>query len=159
IIAARQTPEASMSIRIQPIFTITDLEAMPDDGNRYELMEGEIYVSRAPSLTHQRVLRNLIGVFQIYLSRHRNRIGEVVPGPGVVFDEHNGVIPDLVFISRERGPEIVSGERLIGASDLAVEILSPGAENKRRDRNIKRRVYAKFGVKEYWIIDPEKRSV
>lgn len=137
--------------------TIADLDAMPDDGNRYELIEGEIYMSRAPGLTHQRVLRNLMETFLIYLAQ--NPIGEVLPGPGIVFDEYNSAIPDMVFLSHERRDEIVSGERLTGAPELVVEILSPGTENERRDRNIKRRMYAVKGVEEYWIVAPEIRQI
>src|SRR5437773_12025976 len=125
-----------MSTEIQPLLTIADLDAMPDDGNRYELIEGEILVSRAPSLLHQRILRNLMKVFLIYLSQ--NNIGELLPGPGVIFDEHNAVIPDLVFLSQERINQIAKGERLTGAPDLVIEILSLDKENELRDRNFKR---------------------
>ena len=88
-----------------------------------------------------------------------NPIGVVVPGAGVVFDEFNGVIPDIVFFRNERRTEIASGDRLSGAPDLAIEIISPGVENERRDRVLKRRLYGRFGVKEYWLVDLEGRTV
>ena len=69
------------------------------------------------------------------------------------------MIPDLVFISTERRQEIASGLRVTGAPDLVIEIVSPGSENSQRDRTIKRRLYGKHGVKEYWILDPETRTV
>jgi Uma2 family endonuclease len=69
------------------------------------------------------------------------------------------VIPDLVFVSHERRNEIASGERITGAPELVIEILSPGAENERRDRIAKRQLYAKYGVKQYWIVDFEKRTI
>jgi len=88
-----------------------------------------------------------------------NPIGVVVPGAGVVFDEFNGVIPDIVFFRNERRTEIASGDRLSGAPDLAIEIISPGVENERRDRVLKRRLYGRFGVKEYWLVDLESPTV
>jgi Uma2 family endonuclease len=146
-----------MNTQIQPVLTIADLDCTPDDGNKYELIEGEIYMSRAPSLTHQITLQNFLMALGSYLTN--NPIGIVVPGPGVIFDDFNGVIPDIVFFTNERRAEIASGDRLNGAPDLVVEIISPGAENERRDRVLKRRVYGRFGVKEYWLVDLVKRSV
>ena len=70
-----------MSAKVEPILTIEDLEALPDDGNRYELFEGELFVSRAPSLSHQRVLMNIAALIRIYLEQ--SPIGEVLPTPGV----------------------------------------------------------------------------
>ena len=81
-------------------FTVTDLENTPDDGNKYEVIEGELYVSAAPSFFHQRVLVKLIVGLEDYLKEHP--LGVVAPGVGVIFDEFNGVIPDLVFLTHER---------------------------------------------------------
>ena len=146
-----------MTTNIKPVLTIADLVRIPDDGNKYELLGGEIYMSPAPGLTHQMTLQN----FQMSLGAFvaENPIGLVVPGPGVIFDDFNSVIPDIVFFSHERRSEIVSGETLTGAPDLVIEIISPGRENERRDRVVKRRVYGSFGVKEYWLVDPLNRSV
>lgn len=146
-----------MSAKVEPLLTIADLEAMPDDDNRYELFEGELFVSRAPGLSHQRVLGNLHALLRFYLAQHP--IGEVVITPGVIFDEYNSAIPDAVFVSHERLAEIVSGERFVAAPELAIEIVSPGKENARRDREVKRQVYSKHQVKEYWIVDPQNRSL
>ncbi|HSF23203.1 MAG TPA: Uma2 family endonuclease [Blastocatellia bacterium] len=146
-----------MNRQIQPVLTIADLDCTPDDGNKYELIEGEIYMSRAPSLTHQITLQNFLMALGSFLTN--NPIGIVVPGPGVIFDDFNGVIPDIVFFTNERRAEIASGDQLNGASDLVIEIISPGAENERRDRVLKRRVYGRFGVKEYWLVDMVNRSV
>ena len=79
--------------------------------------------------------------------------------PGVIFGELSGVIPDLVFVSHERRSEIASGDRITGAPDLVIEIMSPGSENERRDRLAKRQLYGKYGVKEYWIVDFENRTI
>jgi Uma2 family endonuclease len=146
-----------MSVRVEPLLTITDLEAMPDDGNRYELIEGEIVVSRAPGLSHQRVLGNIHVVLRDYL--RQNPVGEVLLTPGVIFDEFNSAIPDAVFISQQSRRRIITGERITGGPELVIEVVSPGAENARRDRVAKRQLYGKHGVKEYWVADPENRSL
>ena len=146
-----------MSTQIEPLLTIADLDAMPDDGNLYELIEGELLVSRAHGLTHQSVSGNLFVSIKNYLSE--NPIGQVWTTPGVIFSESSGVIPDIVFVSSERREEIVSGERITGPPDLIIEIVSPGAENERRDRVAKRQIYGKYGVKEYWVVNPEKRAI
>ena len=146
-----------MSTQIEPLLTIADLDAMPDDGNRYEIIEGELFVSRSPILTHQRVSGNLFVRISNCLAQ--NPVGEVFATPGVIFSEFSGVIPDIIFISNERRDEIASGERVFGAPDLIIEIVSPGSENERRDRVVKRQLYGKHGVKEYWVVDPHQRTI
>ncbi len=146
-----------MATHIEPLLTVADLDLMPDDGNRYEVIEGELFVSRSPSLTHQSVSGNLFRSIDTYLIQ--NPIGRLWATPGVIFSELSGVIPDLVFVSHERRDEIASGDRITGAPDLVIEIVSPGAENERRDRIAKMQLYAKYGVKEYWIVDFEKRTI
>ena len=146
-----------MSARVEPILNVADLDLMPDDGNRYELIEGEIIVSRAPSLSHQNILANLLVLLKVFLRRHP--LGNVWPTPGVIFDNYNAVIPDLIFISQERIGEIADDEKVMGAPDLAVEIVSPGAENARRDRMVKLQTYSKFGVREYWVVDGFRRTI
>jgi Uma2 family endonuclease len=146
-----------MSAHIEPILTVADLDLMPDDGNRYELIEGDIVVSRSPSLSHQMLLKNLVRILDNHLDV--NPVGSIWPTPGVIFDDFNAVIPDLVFVRNDRLDEIASGDKVIGAPDLAVEILSPGAENSRRDRFVKLQTYGKFGVVEYWIVDGSERAI
>ncbi|MGH9942187.1 MAG: Uma2 family endonuclease [Pyrinomonadaceae bacterium] len=146
-----------MSARIEPAMTVADLDLMPDDENRYELFEGELFVSRAPSLSHQRVIANLIALLKTFLAQ--NPLGEVLPTPGVIFDFYNAAIPDLVFISDELSRRLGAGERITEAPELAVEVVSPGAENARRDRVMKRQAYGKFGVREYWIADPDNQTL
>jgi Uma2 family endonuclease len=137
--------------------TNADLEAMPDDSNRYELIDGELYVSRAPSFIHQTILMNIGIAFGFYLREHP--IGRIIPGVGVIFDDNNGVIPDLVFATHERMRKTLVGGRFRAAPEIVIEILSPGASNERRDRHVKYSLYAKRGASEYWIVDPENRSV
>ena len=146
-----------MAARIEPLLTIADLDSMPEDGNRYELIEGELFVSRAPSLTHQQIVFNFLLALGKYLEQ--KPIGKVWPGPGVIFSDFSGVIPDIIYISNERLDKIASGDRVAGAPDLVIEILSPGVENERRDRQAKRQLYGKYGVKEYWIVDSQKATI
>jgi len=146
-----------MATHIEPLLTIADLDSMPDDGNRYEIIEGELFVSCSPNLTHQSVSGNIFFSVRSYLVD--NPIGEIWTTPGVIFSEYSGVIPDLVYVSHERRAEIASGERVMGAPDLVIEIVSPGAENERRDRLVKRQLYGKHGVKEYWIVDSQNRTI
>jgi Uma2 family endonuclease len=146
-----------MASRIEPLLTVADLDACPDDGNRYELIEGELFVSRAPGIPHQRILLNLEIALSEYLKD--NTIGILVPGTGAVFSDYDAVIPDLVFVRNERWQDVTSGQKIIRAPDLVVEIMSSGTENRRRDLSVKRQLYAKYGVKEYWIVDSDNRSV
>jgi Uma2 family endonuclease len=77
----------------------------------------------------------------------------------LILSDLDAVIPDVVFIMNERLNEVITGDRLTAAPDIVAEILSPGAENLRRDRVAKRQLYARFGVREYWILDPRERTV
>jgi Uma2 family endonuclease len=146
-----------MSTHIQSLLTVDDLDLFPDDGNRYELIEGELFVSRAPRLEHQILVGNTYSKIRVFLDTHP--LGLIVYGPGVVFGQFSGVIPDLVFISNEQRSDIASGDKITGAPALVIEVLSPGADNARRDRMAKRHLYAKYGVKEYWILDYRKRVI
>jgi len=146
-----------MAARIEPLLTVADLDACPDDNNRYELIEGELFVSRAPGLPHQFVVQNLQIAFVDYL--RGNPIGKVVPAAGAIFSDYDAVIPDLAFVRNERWDQVVTGEKFTGALDLVVEVVSAGAENRRRDLLVKRQLYGKYGVEEYWIVDPENRLV
>lgn len=140
------------------LITVADLDNYPDDdGNRYEVIEGELLVSRAPGIPHQLVLLNLQVALSKYLTK--DPIGRIVPGPGAVFSLFDAVIPDLVFVTNERWTQIIADDRFVAAPDLVFEVVSPCRENRRRDVDLKRRLYGKYGVREYWIVDPEDRSV
>jgi len=146
-----------MNTKLRPL-TIADLDAMPtDDGNRYEIIEGELFVSTSPGLPHQIVLKNLIVLIDRFLEM--NPIGMVVPNPGLVLSEYSGVSPDIVFFLHEQRETIVTGERLTGPPALVIEIVSPGSTNIRRDRVAKFQLYAKHRVPEYWIVDPKNLTV
>ena len=149
--------EVTLSAKVDPILTVADLDLMPDDDNRYELFEGEIFVSRAPGLPHQTVLANLLTLIRVFLTKHP--IGKTWPTPGVIFDNYNAAIPDIIFVSNEHIEAIASGEKVTGAPDLVIEVVSQGAENERRDRTVKRQTYSKFGVREYWVVDGYRQTI
>ena len=136
--------------------TVHHLDALPDDDNRYELIDGELFVSKAPGIIHQRPLGRLFYRLTNYLND--NPVGEVILGPGVVFDSYDAVIPDLLFVAAGR-EYIITDRGLIDAPDLVVEVLSPGETNSERDREIKRQLYSQRGVREYWIVDPQLKAI
>src|SRR5918911_5181823 len=146
-----------MSIAKEQSMTVDDLLLMPDDGNRYEVIEGELFVTRAPNYDHQAVITNLAVLIGTYLKQ--NPIGSVVAGPGVIFSKFSGVIPDLVFLKHPTRKKVLSAGKLKGAPELAIEVVSPGASSHRRDRVAKRALYGKYGVREYWIVDYKTRTV
>jgi len=146
-----------MAAGIEPLLTVADLDACPEDNNRYELIEGELFVSRAPGIPHQRIVLNLEIILSNYLREHP--IGILVPGAGAIFSDYDAVIPDLAFVRNERWDQVVTGEKFTGALDLVIEVTSPGAENRRRDLLVKRQLYGKHGVQEYWVVDSENQQI
>jgi Uma2 family endonuclease len=134
-----------------PKLTYEDYCALPDDGKRYEIIDGELYVTRSPMTKHQRASRNLMFRIHAYLQAHP--IGEVFSAPfDVILDEHTIVVPDLVFV-RNENRHILLKENIRGSPDLVVEILSPST--RRKDRFLKLRAFAAHGVVHYWLVDPE----
>ncbi len=150
--------DALTEVRPLPIrYTVDDLDFMPEDTNRYELIGGKLFVSRAPHLDHQRTVTNFIIAFGDYLKK--NPIGEIFTTPGVIFSPKDAVIPDLVFATHETVKKNVAGEdekfdgKFIAAPELMIEILSYGKQDVKRDRVFKRQLYGDYGVKEYWVVD------
>lgn len=142
-----------MITKLRPL-TIADWDAMPyRDGNRYEIIEGELFVSCSPGLTHERVLMKLILLIGKFLET--NPIGEAAANVGVILSNVSGVIPDLLVFLNEQADKIISDDRLNGPPTLVIEILSAGPANIRRDRVNKLQLYDKHGVPEYWIVDPQ----
>ena len=139
--------------------TVKDLEALPeDDGNRYELIDGDLHVTRQPHWNHQ-VACLRIGAALDAWSRETG-LGATSLAPGVIFTEEDAVAPDVVWLSAERISALNRDTgKLTAAPDLAVEVISPGAENEARDRRLKLQLYSRYGVKEYWIVDWRKRSI
>src|SRR5690349_22920301 len=113
-----------MITKLKPL-TIADWDAIPyREGYRYEIIEGELFVSRSPGLTHQVVLTNLI--FLIAGFTKTSGIGVTVSNPGLILSNYTGVIPDLVFFTRDERDRLVENDRLHGPPSIVVEVLSPG---------------------------------
>ena len=148
---------ATATLSEELLYTIDDWENFPDNGNRYEIIEGEVYVSTAPRFIHQLLSFRIAKKIGDYLEK--NQIGEVLPAPGVVFSHKDGVIPDVVFISYERLKLFLIDEKIQGAPELVVEILSPGKVNIERDRKTKLKLYSRYPVEEYWIVDPMRKQI
>ena len=140
--------------------TVADLEGLPeDDGNRYELIEGELIVTKQPHLDHQ-IIADAIGRLINNWGGQLQEGGIAISTPGVIFDEDEALAPDVVWISRGRLAALRGSDgKLHGAPDLVVEVLSPGAKNEKRDRTIKPARYAYWGVREYWLADRFTRQV
>lgn len=125
------------------------------EGDRRELIEGELLVTPAPSEKHQRYSGNIEFEFRKYLEE--SPAGALYHAPfDVILDNHNVVQPDIVFILAEHRDRIVP-EGLRGAPDLVIELLSPSTSS--RDLVYKRHIYHRFKVPEYWIVDPEKDTL
>ena len=135
--------------------TYDDFLLFPDDGKRHELIDGEHYVTPSPSRRHQAIVWNLIVRIGTYLES--NPVGRAFGAPfDVVFSQFDVVEPDLLFISNDR-LEVLTTKNVQGAPNLVVEIGSPST--RRRDEIIKRKLYERFGVEEYWVIDPEIETI
>ena len=136
-------------------FTYDDFVNFPADGKRHEIIDGEHYVTPSPNLKHQAVSGNLFALLWTHLKQHP--LGSVFAAPfDVVFSDLDVVEPDLLYVSRER-LEVLTRQHVRGAPDLVVEILSPGT--RRTDEITKRKLYERFGVQEYWVVDPDLDAI
>ena len=145
-----------MSGPAQLRYTYERYRRLPEDRNRYEVMDGELFVSPAPTRRHQQLSKRLY----YHLYRHvevEARGGEVYYAPfDVILADDTVVQPDLIYVAPEHAARF-SARGLDGAPDLVVEILSPSTRS--RDLGLKREVYARFGVQELWLVDPEDASL
>ena len=136
-------------------WTVQMLEALPDDGNRYEIIDGELLVTPAPRRSHQRAVRRLLTLLDVYL-RPREDI-EVLASPADIrVGERTSVQPDVFVAPIEEG-QLATTWPEVRALLLAIEVLSPGTA--RVDRHQKRRLYQREGVAEYWVVDLDSRLV
>jgi Uma2 family endonuclease len=136
--------------------TYDDLVAMPDDGLRHEIIDGVHYVTASPNLRHQIVLGRLHVEVFVHLKTHPD-VGHVFLAPlDVVLSKHDVVEPDLLFVARDQ-VDVVTEKNVQGPPTLCVEVLSPST--RKRDIQLKRRLFEKMGVREYWILDPEIDTV
>ncbi len=136
--------------------TVSHYMNLPDsEEKRYELVDGELHMVPSPTPEHQDIAMNLALLLAGFV--RANKLGKVSCAPlDVVLSEEDVFQPDLLYISNAR-LGIRTQKNIQGAPDLVVEILSPGTRD--RDRNIKRSRYARFGVREYWLVDPDARSI
>jgi len=130
--------------------TYQDYLLFPDDGKRYEIIDGDLDMTPAPFTRHQILAMRLSHVFMNYLEQHP--IGHVLAAPcDVVLSDSDIVQPDLLLVIHD-GKARITEKNVQGAPDLLIEILSPGTAA--RDRDLKRKRYEHFGVREYWLVDP-----
>ena len=132
--------------------TYDDFVLFPDDGKRHELIDGEHYVTASPNTKHQTILIELAFLIRTWLEEHP--AGRLFVAPlDIVLSNFDVVEPDLLYLSQERAAEVLTAQHLRGAPELVVEIGSPST--RQRDETIKRRLYERTGVSEYWCVDPE----
>jgi Uma2 family endonuclease len=154
----RYNEPMSGSDRVNPAspgqkLTYDDLLQFPeDDGMRHELIDGEHYVTASPNLRHQRISQNLFSLINSWLEEHP--IGTVWYAPlDVVFSDADVVVPDVLYLSKDRMADVATPQHLRGAPNLVIEIGSPGT--RKRDETIKKHLYERSGVDVYWVVDPE----
>jgi Uma2 family endonuclease len=136
----------------------SDLELLPDNGTRYEIIDGELFMSKSPHWHHQECCGNVY--LELKLWSRRTGQGRVAINPGVIFGEADDVVPDVAWVSQDRLSDLLDeAGHLTGAPDLAVEVLSFGMRNEERDRTAKRKLYETQGVREYWILDWRLKQV
>jgi len=135
--------------------TYDDYVDLPEDGNRYEIIDGELYVNPSPNTKHQRVLGRLFIALSAFVDAHD--LGEVFMAPlDVVMSRNDVVQPDVLFVSSERS-SVLTKANVQGAPDIAIEVLSDGT--RRTDETTKLARYEQFGVREYWLVDPDDDSI
>jgi Uma2 family endonuclease len=135
--------------------TYEDYLLLPDDGKRHEIIDGDHYVTPAPKTKHQKVSFNLTVAMGSFVKQRD--LGLVLAAPSdVILSDENVVQPDLLFVSTAR-TAIVTEDNIRGAPDLVVEIISE--TTRKKDEVTKRKLYERFGVREYWVVDPELETV
>ncbi len=141
-------------------WTIQDLDAMPDNGGwkRYEIIDGELFVTRAPHIRHQDAGGNLHVALAIW--SEKTQLGKPVQTPGVIFTPNDAVIPDVAWLSNERLEcGVDEAGHLTVAPELIIEVLSPGEQNEQRDKGAKLKLYSLYGVREDWILSWQRQTV
>jgi Uma2 family endonuclease len=140
-------------------WTIADLEHLPDsEGTRYEIIGGELFMSKQPHWHHQRTCGKIHVELSIW--NQESALGEIAETPGIIFSDEDAVAPDLVWVSKERLAVILAEDgKLHGVPELVIEVLSYGSSNIQRDKEFKRKLYSVRGVGEYWIVDWQQQTV
>ena len=133
-------------------WTSADFDRLPDNGKRYEIIDGELYVSLVPPYYHQVACADFAASVGTW--NYHTGAGSVSIAPGLVLGEEDDVVPDIAWVSRERlGALLDEKGHLRAAPDLVIEVLSPGSTNEQRDRETKLKLYSRRGALEYWIAD------
>lgn len=134
-------------------WTIHDVEGLPEnDWIRYEILDGELFMTRSPHRRHQQACGKIFS--QLDMWSESNHLGVTIFAPGLIFSDIDSVIPDVVWVTHERLEQIEDeAGHLTGAPELVVEVLSPGKQNERRDKQAKLKLYSLTGVQEYWIVN------
>ncbi len=139
-------------------WTTSDIELLPETSDRYEIIDGELFVTRAPPWKHQKTCGNVSAELRDWSIE--TGLGEAVTAPGLIFTDADNVIPDVVWISKTRlAVALDEAGHLIIAPELAIEVLSPGLANEQRDREAKLKLYSSRGVQEYWILNWQLQQV
>ena len=140
-------------------WTTSDLELLTnDEGKRYEIIDGELFVTRSPHFRHQDASGNIYFELQVWSKTTSN--GKAIFTPGIIFTDVDNVEPDLVWISNKRLATLLDDSgHLTGAPELVIEVLSPGINNERRDKEAKLKLYSSQGVQEYWIVSWQLKTV
>mgnify|MGYP001796766454 CR=1 FL=1 len=140
------------------LWTVDDLDHLPENGDRYEVIDGDLYVTRVPHWKHQAAVGGFY--FELQSWSKKNGFGKAVPSPGVNFSLWSAVIPDVVWCSTNRLERLLNENgHLTGAPELIVEVLSQSQKDKDRDRKAKLKLYSVEGVQEYWICDYERQII
>lgn len=161
ITATQPRPLVELAWPAQGEWTYADYLRLPDDGWRYEIIEGELHMHPAPRPKHQEAVSNLLRIIGTFVQTHlpEKGLGKVYTAPIDVIlsgEIATPVQPDLLFIAADR-LEIVQEENIVGAPDWVIEVLSPS--NWLTDRRVKFDAYARAGVREYWIVDVDSRTI
>lgn len=149
------TPADHMLGPLQGNWTYEDYAALPDDGQRYEIVDGVLYMAPSPGRWHQKATVR----FAYYLFMHveQTGLGEVYEAPFDVELAHKTMVQPDVLVVLNANREKITDSRIIGAPDLVIEVASPGTAGY--DRSKKQTAYARAGVPEYWIADPWSRTI
>lgn len=148
----------TVTIETKLKWTSADLELLPENGDRYEIIEGELYMTRAPHWKHQKTIL-AIGKF-LDIWSIQTGLGETIINPGIIFTDDNNVIPDLIWISNQRLESCVDESgHFTNAPELIIEVLSQKPNDIKRDKEIKLKLYSNRGVREYWIADWQLKQV
>jgi Uma2 family endonuclease len=144
----------SQKLNSKHFWTTADLESLPsyeESGDRYEIINGDLFVTRAPHWQHQSTCGNIYAALKQWSSE--TGLGQPAIAPGIIFASGDNVIPDLVWASNQVLASMDRAGHLTVAPELVIEVLSSGTDNERRDKVIKLKLYGDRGVQEYWLVD------